>query len=161
MLPVELRPVVRQRAAPLEVRRRRAGTPTGRPGRRPLRQATVARPPSVAIPGPAEPGLSVDRVVPRPLVLVGRVAQVDRAPRPQAVADPAVPTPASIPGTQPPRPEGLAALRLRPIRLRTRPTPATRTDRARPTRVPRPPASPRVGSARTPASMSAARILAS
>src|SRR6267378_1152713 len=125
MLPAELRPVVRQRAAPAQVRRRRAETAPGRPARRPLRQVTVAQPPSVAIPEPAELGQSVDRVVPRPVGLVVLVDLVDRAPRPRVVAERAMPTPASIPARQRRRRVGRAARSLRPIRLRTRPTLAT------------------------------------
>src|SRR5882724_10235323 len=161
MLPVETRMAVDQRAAPEQVRRRRAVTAPVRPVRRPLRQATVARAPSVATQGPAELGLSVVLAVPRPRVLVVRAVPVAPVgPRPRVVAGLSAPTPASIPVQQLRRRVGRAALSLRPPRLGLQRTTATRRARARRTRVTRLPVSPRVVSAPTPASMSAARILA-
>jgi len=154
--PVAVRPVARA-VTP----RRRVGMALVRPVRRPLRQVTVARAPSVATQGPAELGLSVVLAVLQPQVLVVRVVPV--APvglRPRGAVVLSAPIPASIPARQQRRRAEPVGLSRRPRRPGLRRTTATRRVRARQTRVTRPPVSLRVGSAPTRASMSAARTLA-
>src|SRR6266498_328909 len=100
-LPAGMRTAVDQRAAPEQVRRRRVGMALVRPVRRPPRQVTVARAPSVATQGPAELGLSVVLAALQPQVLVVRVVPV--APvglRPRGAVVLSAPIPASIPARQ-------------------------------------------------------------